>query len=100
MKEVKSKVLRGSALAVEKWGKYYSPVDTGRLRASIGNNSGFGDPSGIDLSQIMFDRVKVGPTAYYAKYVHRRTPFMYSATRSSVPDIEKLTKRLVKEAIK
>lgn len=80
-------ILSKSVLVVERYGKYYSPVKTGRMRASI---------SPIDISNTY---ATVGPQVDYAKYVHARIPFMFAARESSLAEVQKIADDEIKKAI-
>ncbi len=69
------RVMAKVALLVERQGKLYSPVDTGRMRASI-------YPVTISTTE-----TDVGPKTSYAKYVHARVPFMFAAREDAIPQV-------------
>lgn len=104
LKQAKSTILKKAVLLVERYGKYYAPVDTGRLRASIGGGSfcggAFSQGEGIDFSRLNDSIASIGPTVVYAKHVHSRTPFMTAAVQSAVPEIEKVAIDEVRQALK
>lgn len=75
------------ALLVERQAKFYSPVKTGRMRASI-------IPINIDQMS-----ATVGPQVEYAKYVHNRIPFMFAAREDVVPQVEGIVKQEVRKAL-
>lgn len=85
-----------SALKVERESKILSPVDTGRLRASINTSYGFG-PLGIGA--------KVATNVEYAIYVHEGTarmkarPFMKQAVDLSQQDINRYFEQAVERVI-
>lgn len=81
-------IITKSALIVERYGKLYSPVLTGRMRASI---------TPIDITE---SSAAVAPQVEYAKYVHRRVPFMFAAKESALPDIQKVATDEINNAIK
>lgn len=57
----------GYALLVERGGKSFSPVDTGRMRGSVGVSMGIGQ-GGLSAN--------IGPHVNYAIYVHQGTRYM------------------------
>ncbi len=75
-------------LTVERFGKYYSPVKTGRMRASI---------IPVEINQLS---ASVGPQVTYAPYVHRRIPFMYSAKIEAEKQVDDIVKTEIRKAIK
>lgn len=75
-------------LLVERYGKLYSPVRTGRMRASI---------IPININKVT---ASVGPQVSYAPYVHRRVPFMYAARQSTLPQVGRMFNDEIKIAIK
>lgn len=89
IKHVVDIILRKAVFVVEGKGKWYSPVDTGRMRASITEGITFGN-----------NYASVGPTVSYAKYVHRRVPFMSAAANDSLGEIQNIVEREVNKAIK
>ena len=97
-------ILKKAVFIVERFGKYYSPVDTGRMRASIGGGSfaggSFGAGEGINFSRIGENIASIGPTVTYAKYVHARVPFMSTAAIDSLSEIERVALSEIKKAIK
>lgn len=82
-------ILKKAAFVVEKYGKLYSPVKTGRMRSSISEGIHFGDKF-----------ASVGPTVVYAKYVHAKIPFMWAAAESSRAEIKTITEQEINKAIK
>lgn len=92
-------ILKKSIYVVEGKGKYYSPVDTGRMRASIGLGGGFGDKPGINFERLNEGTASVGPTVTYAKYVHARIPFMFTAAHESLGQIKRIAQDEVKKAL-
>ena len=76
------------ALNVERFGKTYSPVDTGLMRSTI-------YPVSIRTNEAW-----VGPKTFYAKYVHARIPFMTAARESTIPTLPSIIKQEVEKAIK
>ena len=69
--------LKKAALLVERESKFVTPVDTGRLRASI-------------FSTIYETSAVVQPKTDYAIHVHRRKPFMKEGLDKARPRIEKI----------
>lgn len=63
MARIVQNVIFKGALLVEKYGKIYSPVDTGRMRASISS----------DISPI---KATIAPHVNYAVFVHDGTRFI------------------------
>lgn len=89
IKEVTKRILEKSVLLVERFSKIESPVRTGRLCASI--------TEGKEL----FDTfARIGPTVEYAPYVHWRNPFMKRGVDNALPEIRKVVKNEVEDAIK
>lgn len=88
IKPVLQRVVSKVALNVERFGKIYSPVKTGRMRASI-------FPVNITTMQ-----VNVGPKVEYAKYVHARIPFMNAARQDTLPTVDKILKDELRKALK
>lgn len=95
-------IIKKSIFVLEKYAKYYSPVDTGRMRASIG-------PSGYSLDgkfstgeqSVEFGQnfATIMPTVTYAKYVQQHTPFMTAAAQDSLGEIEQIAKKEINSAI-
>ena len=87
-----SKAVKKSAFLIEAESKPVTPVDTGRLRASIS-------------SQIMPLTATIAPHTDYAIYVHegtykmRERPFMGWGTEKAKPHIERFFEQAVKTAI-
>ena len=100
LKSAKDNILKKSIFILEKYEKYYSPVDTGRMRASIGGGSfaggSFGEGEGIYFGD---NFASIGPTVVYAKYVNARTPFLAAAAQESIPEISKVATEEVRKAI-
>jgi hypothetical protein len=100
--EIMRPVIQEFAFAVERYSKQVTPVDTGRLRASIGVSAGFG--GGM--------RTFVQPNVFYAGYVHEGTrrmrgrPFMRWGTEFALGKLTggelawKLEKSLVDKLVK
>lgn len=89
IKTVIGSIIKKAAFVVERHGKFYSPVDTGRMRASITEGVVFQERS-----------AQIGPTVTYAKFVHARIPFMTAAATQSIPEITKIAQKEISEAIK
>jgi hypothetical protein len=94
-------IITKALFIVERYAKYFAPVKTGRLRASIGGGSytggSFQAGEGIEVNE---EWGAIGPTVVYAKYVHARIPFMWAAAQKSVNDINQMVKKEIAEAIK
>jgi len=89
MKEAREHILEKALLLIERYSKIESPVRTGRLRASISEG------------KYLYERyAQIGPTVEYAKYVHYRNPFMVRGVDNALPDLRKMIKEEVKQAIK
>jgi hypothetical protein len=88
MKKVFGNIIKKAVLTVERFAKLYSPVRTGRLRASI------------ITTEMSTMSATVEPTVFYAPFVHARIPFMFAARQDSLSDIEDIVKDEVKEALK
>lgn len=89
VKAVIKTIFEKSLFLIERYSKIESPVRTGRLRASITEG------------KFLFERyAQIGPTVEYAKYVHERNPFMDRGVSKALPEIRKMIKDEVKEAIK
>lgn len=82
-------IITKSVYVLEGKEKFYSPVRTGRMRASIGDGIIFGKLFG-----------SVGPTVDYAKYVNARIPFMSAAAQESLKDITKIAEDEINKALK
>lgn len=94
------RLVKKSIFVVEKHAKFFAPVRTGRLRASIGGGSFQGGSFGEGEGRIIESRfASIGPTVEYAKYVHRRTPFMYAAAEASKDQIAVIASREIKQAV-
>lgn len=89
MKDAIEGIFIKSLFVLEKYSKIESPVRTGRMRASI-----------TDGKQLFPTFAQIGPTVHYAKYVHKKNPFMARGARKSLPEIKKVVKQSVSEAIK
>lgn len=76
------------ALNVERFGKFYSPVDTGLMRSTI-------YPTNITGREAW-----VGPKTNYAKYVHARVPFMTAARQDTLPTVDAIIKDTIQKALK
>jgi hypothetical protein len=88
MKQARENILQKSLLLIERYSKIESPVRTGRLRASISEG------------KFLYERyAQIGPTVEYAKYVHWRNPFMERGVERALPDLRKMIKDEVKQAI-
>lgn len=95
-------LLKKSIFVIEKHAKYYSPVDTGRMRASIGVSGNITDgkfSTGEQSVEFGQNFASIQPTVTYAKYVHRRVPFMTSAAQDSLSEIETIAKNEIKQAL-
>ena len=85
-----------SAFAVEGQAKLLAPVDTGRLRATIGTSLGIAN-RGITAI--------VSTNVFYAIYVHEGTrfmkgrPFMYQAAQRKSIDIQEIYKNQIAAAL-
>ncbi len=75
------------ALLVERYGKTYSPVDTGLMRSTI-------YPVNVSTMETW-----VGPKTFYAKYVHARVPFMFAARQDVLPSVQDIIKEEVKKIL-
>lgn len=95
-------IIKKSIFVIEKYAKYYSPVKTGRMRASIGV-SGYNIDGQFDTGEKSVDIADtygtIMPTVTYAKYVHRRTPFMSAAAQDSLAEIEQIAKSEIEKAL-
>lgn len=87
MKDTIQRIVSRVALTVERFGKLYSPVRTGRMRASI---------IPINISNMA---ATVGPQVDYAPYVHRRIPFMFAAKIDTEKQVDSIVKSEVRKAI-
>jgi len=88
IKKVSQRIISKVALTVERFAKIYSPVKTGRMRASI---------IPVDIDQMS---AKVGPQVEYARYVHKRIPFMYAARQDTLPEVQGIVRGEVRKAMK
>lgn len=100
MKGAVQTILKKSILIVQRYGKYYAPVDTGRMRASIGGGR-FSGGSFLDTEGVTFGDsfASIGPTVVYAKYVHARVPFMTAAAHDSLAEIERIADQEIKKIL-
>jgi hypothetical protein len=95
------RLVKKSVFVVEKHAKYFAPVRTGRLRASIGGGSFEGGSFGEGEGRVIQDRfASIGPTVEYAKFVHRRVPFMYAAAQASKEEIAKIATNEIRDSIR
>lgn len=93
-------ILKKSIFVIEKNTKYYSPVDTGRLRSSIGGQPQDGFFSTGEQGLVFGEKfASIQPTVTYAKYVHSRVPFMTAGAQDSLQEIEKIAQNEIKKAI-
>lgn len=76
------------ALNVERYGKNYSPVDTGLMRSTI---------YPVFKSK---NETWVGPKTEYAKYVHARIPFMSAAKEDAEMSVLSIIKAEMRRVIK
>lgn len=94
-------ILKKAVFIVEGNVKRESPVDTGRMRASVGGGSfqggSFAAGTGIKIEKSI---ATIAPTVEYAKYVNDKNPFMNRAAKKSIPDIRKIVQDEVAKAIK
>lgn len=89
VKAVIHTIFEKSLFIIERYSKIESPVRTGRLRASISEG------------KFLFNKyAQIGPTVFYAKYVHARNPFMDRGVAKSLPDIKKMVEEEIKQAVK
>lgn len=94
-------LLKKSIFVIEKHSKYYSPVDTGRMRSSIGGVSFDGMFSTGEQGLVFGDKfASIQPTVTYAKYVHRRVPFMRAGAQDSMQEIKQIAQEEINKAIK
>lgn len=103
-KEIKGSlqtILTKAVFIVEGYAKRESPVDTGRMRASIGGGSfkggSFASGTGITIEKSL---AVIAPTVDYAKYVNAKNPFMNRAAKKSLPDIRKIVAAEIHNAVK
>lgn len=89
MKKARENILSKALLLIERYSKIESPVRTGRLRASISEGK-----------HLLEKYAQIGPTVEYAKYVHYRNPFMVRGVEKALPDLRKVIKEEVANAIK
>jgi hypothetical protein len=82
------RIISKVALMVERQGKLYSPVKTGRMRASI---------YPVVMSNLV---TNVGPKVDYAKYVHARVPFMTAARNDVDPKVRDIVEDEIRRALK
>lgn len=81
--------LQKAGYVVERRAKQESPVDTGRMRASINTYS--------IAAMAGRPHIAVGPHTNYAEYVHRRNPFMARAYMISYPQVNNIMKQALDE---
>lgn len=94
-KEIK-KALEGSIFSIEREAKQLTPVDTGRLRASLGGGAfqGGSYSEGANI-KIEKTRASIGSDVKYAVYVHNWTPFLSGGARAAMKNIENFFKQAV-----
>lgn len=72
--------IKRAAFLIERYSKQYTPVDTGRLRASIytslGGDTFFKGGKAVGSLLEPTQSIYVTTATNYAVYVHRRIPFM------------------------
>ena len=87
-KEIK-KALALSIFSIEREAKQLTPVDTGRLRASLGGGSfkGGSFATGKNI-KIEKDRASIGSHVKYAVSVHSRTPFLAAGAMRAKKSID------------
>lgn len=94
-------ILKKSIFLVERYAKIEAPVRTGRLRASIGGGGFSGGTFAIGEGIEFGDRfARIGPTVVYARFVHSNNPFMSRGLEKAVPEIKKVAKDAVSEALR
>lgn len=87
-------IIQKSIFTIEREEKIQAPVDTGRLRSSITEGREFRNLYG-----------SIGPTVTYAKFVNYGTrfqkanPFIDRAIDSAIPEIRKITKDEIDNAL-
>jgi len=100
LKRIIKTIIAKSIFLVERESKILSPVDTGRMRASIGGGSfkggSFTQGHGIKLYDTFGS---IGPTVKYAKYVVRRRPFMSKALAKVTGQIKSIANNEVRKAL-
>ncbi len=94
-------VIKKSIFAIQRFAKIASPVDTGRMRASIGGGGYrggvFSDGEGLEFGERFGS---IGPTVEYAKYVHAHVPFMRMGAQSARSTIQKVANEEIRKAMK
>lgn len=81
-------IISKSLLVIERETKIEAPVKTGRLRASI-----------TEGKELFENFARIGPTVFYAKYVHLRNPFMERGVKQALPEIKRIAKEEIKNAV-
>lgn len=106
------RILSRAVLGIEQQAKLFTPVDTGRLRASIGGGSfsgtsartgkvvgvpgSFAPGTGIVVGDV---QASIGPTTNYAPFVHQRIPFMTMGVEAAIPGIKQFIQDEIKQAL-
>lgn len=94
------RIIESAVKLVERESKIKTPVDTGRLRASIGGGvfqgGSFPEGTGVQIQEL---RATIGPSVNYARFVHRRRPFMVEGVTAAVPSIKKVIQLEVRKAL-
>lgn len=105
------KGINRSILRVGRQAAINSPVDTGRMRASIlggkfSNRTGRFSPfAGVDFARGKKFSASVGPSVDYAIYVHEGTrymrprPFLENAVKQRVSDVEAIMQKSVQDTL-
>lgn len=101
IRDAKEIILKKSVLLIERHAKIFSPVDTGRMRASIGGGGfiggSFSEGEGIEFGE---NFASIGPTVEYAPFIESRTPFMGAAATQALPEIQKIAQDEIHKALR
>lgn len=83
-------IVKKVSLLVERHSKIYSPVDTGRMRASIAT----------DFSDRLTDvQATIQPHTNYAEFVHDRVPFMVTGALQAEQSVSGIVAEEIKKVL-
>ena len=100
------RILSAAVFSIERESKLVTPVDTGRLRSSIGGGTFSGKGSRTGGSFPVGEGIKIGdyqasigPTVMYAPFVHKREPFMKIGLDQALPAIKSFARQEIADAL-